>query len=179
MKLHGQTLVARPRKTVLWRRMDGSEHELTLTALPLAFGTWLRERGIIQPDPPVRVARDAQGKPIRDAQGQAVVTEDRHDRDYLLRLEAYQQRLAMLVLWQATRDESQLTWETPTPDVHGDWLSFADDLFEELEQAGVTMGEVTWLCEEATSHSSLVTQAVADRRADFFPAASSLTSSGG
>jgi hypothetical protein len=179
MKLHGKVLRGRGVKVLLWRRGDGGEHEVTVTALPLGFGVWLRQKGIVQPEVPVRVARDAQGKPMRDASGQAVVREDRSDASYVASVEQYQQRLAMLVLWQGLKDDPQVSWETVEPAVDGDWVAFADQLFEELEQAGVTMGEVVWLCEEITNFTNQVTLRVEETRADFFPAESCRSSGSG
>lgn len=172
MKLQGKVLRGKSTKVLLWRRGDGGEHEVIVTALPLGFGVWLRQKGIVQPEIPVRVARDAQGKPMRDASGQAVVREDRSDALYVASVEQYQQRLAMLVMWQGLKEDPQVTWETVEPAVEGDWVAFADQLFEELERSGVTMGEVVWLCEEITNVTHQATARVEETRATFFPAES-------
>lgn len=179
MKLHGEPIRGRVTKTIVWTRGDGSAYEIVVSPLPLGFGVWLREKGLVQPEVPVRVARDAQGKPLRDAQGQAVVREDRADAAHLASVERYQQRLAMLVLWRGLQGESRFVFETPTPGDEGDWLAFADRLFNELDAAGVTMAEVVWLCEAITSQAGPTSQRVLEQRADFFPAASSPSPSSG
>ncbi len=151
MKIHGERVGGRARTVVLWKLPAGGEVELSVSALPLGFACQLRRRGVVMPVVPVRVARDKEGRPLKDGAGLAVPMEDRGDCGYMEAVERYHQRVAMLVLYEGLRGNAHWQWECVEPGEGGDWCRFADALFEELETAGVTLGEVVWLCETITA----------------------------
>src|SRR5690606_28098526 len=62
-------------------RPNGSEWAFTIRPLPLGFHRRLREQGLIVPTPPVKVARDSAGRPLRDESNLAVTSSDLHDAD--------------------------------------------------------------------------------------------------
>ena len=96
-------------------RADGSSLVLTLQPLPLGFHGRLRDNGIVPPTPPVRVARDSTGKPIRDGNGLALMRADEQDPRYRQELELYHQRVAVLVLVESLQADPDVEIETPAP----------------------------------------------------------------
>ena len=55
-------------------RPGGAAIALRMQPLRLGFARGLRERGLVPPEPPLRVARDSSGRLLRDERGQAVMT---------------------------------------------------------------------------------------------------------
>src|SRR5262245_32985049 len=80
------------------RRPMGEGIALRMQPLRLGFARSLRERGIVPPEPPLRVARDAAGRPVRDERGQAVTVAAEADPEYVRQLEQYHQRVAVLAV---------------------------------------------------------------------------------
>lgn len=152
-------------------RGDGSVWSLAVSPLPLAFHRRLRERGIVAPRRPTRVARDSSGKPLRDQQGLAVLVPDAESAEYLAALDLYNQRVAALVLVEGLRGDESLQFETPVPGDNGDWLRYADGICEELERAGWSAGDVGLLCEHVFRVSNLLDEHVRDTAGNFSPAA--------
>lgn len=155
-------------------RPDGSSVVLQLQPLSLGFQRRLRERGIVSPVPPVRVARDSSGKPVRDDSGLAVTMADRHDSDYLLQNELYHQRVAVLAIAESLRSDPDFGFETPAPaeGPAGAWPRYADALFAEMETAGLTAGDLVFLCDAVCRLSNLADQQFEQAQHGFFsPAA--------
>ena len=98
MRVRGQELTGIGAQRVSLVRGDGSTLSLLVRPLPLGFHRRLRSMGLVPPQPPVRVARDAGGSPLRDAQGHAVTLRDESDASYLAAVELYHQRVAVLAV---------------------------------------------------------------------------------
>jgi hypothetical protein len=171
MKLNGQPLGTSIRQPFTLPRTDGSSLTLTLKPLSLGFHHRLRQRGIHPPTPPVKVARDSAGRPVRDASGQAVTLSDVQNHAYLAELERYHQRIAVLAVVEALRGDAGISFETPSPDEReanaDEWLRYADTLFEELEQSGFSAGDLILLCQEICRISNLLDDHLAAAQANF------------
>ncbi|MEM1060982.1 MAG: hypothetical protein AAF532_02835 [Planctomycetota bacterium] len=174
MKVRGQKLTGVGTRAISLPRADGSSVALTLSPLPLGFHGRLRRRGLIPPRPPVRVARDSSGKPVRDEAGLAVMTADRDDAAYAAEVETYHRRVAVLVVDEALRGDAAVSFEASRPDTDDGgeaWVGYADQLFEELEAAGFAAGDLVLLCDEVARLSNLIDGDVTRARADFSSAA--------
>ena len=124
---------------------DGASLELLLQPLPLGFHRRLHQHQILPPQPPTKIARDSQGKPLRDGNNQALTLRDDHDPAYRQQLDQYHQRLAVLMIAEALQSDPNLRFDTPKP-ATDDWTTYADALHRELEQAGWTDGLLLHLC---------------------------------
>ncbi|MCA9081441.1 MAG: hypothetical protein KDA58_12835 [Planctomycetaceae bacterium] len=174
MLLHNQPL--RPTQLTtpcVLRRAAGDQLTLQLRPLPLGFHRRLRERNIVPPAPPLRVARDSNGRPIKDTQGHAVTLSDPHRPEYLAQLEAYHHRVAILSLAEALSDDPEIRFETLCPNdaanttASDQWLAYADALAEELETAGFTAGDLIRLCQEICRLSNLFDDHIQTQAANF------------
>ncbi|MCA9088049.1 MAG: hypothetical protein KDA90_05365 [Planctomycetaceae bacterium] len=143
-------------------RQDGTTLTLELQPLPLGFYRRLRERGVIPPTPPSKPARDSNGRLIRDAQGHAVTINSPHDPQYLADLERYHQRVAVLSLAEALTADPHTQFESQPPtEAAGNadisrWLTYADQLADELESAGFRAGDLIIICQEICRLSNLL-----------------------
>lgn len=155
MKLQGLQPRSSYQTTFTLPRPNGEHLVVTMQPLSLGFQRRLRERGVVPPSPPARIARDAAGKPIRDDAGQAVTFADEQDRDYLDRLEQYHQRIAVLTVAESLACDPAVTFETPSPAGADGWNEYADALFKEMEDAGLTAGDLVQLCTFACRISNL------------------------
>ncbi|RLS52611.1 MAG: hypothetical protein DWH91_16310 [Planctomycetota bacterium] len=120
--------------------------------LSLGFHRRLRGRGVVPPEPPRKVARDSAGKPLRDPSGLAILTADDRHPDYLNLLDVYHQRVAVLAIVESLKSDPQVTFTTQPPSTSDPeaWCRYADALFEEMETAGMTAGDLAilsqWTC---------------------------------
>lgn len=169
MRIEGQEKLGDYSQEIRLPRPGGSDLVLTVTPLPLGFHRRLRQHGINSPVPPRRVARDSQQKPLRDERGQALFVEELQDSVYLDALELYHQRVAVLVLVEGLKADSRVEFSTKAP-LEGDWAEYADQLYEELEQAGFCAGDMIFLCREIGKLSNLFDAHVEERQRDFFSA---------
>lgn len=152
MRVRGRELTGACSQRVSLLRGDGSTLSLLVQPLPLGFHRRLRSFGLVPPQPPVRVARDAGGAPLRDAQGLAVTLRDDGDAAHLAAVEIYHQRVAVLAVAEALKADADVEFASRPP-VDGvsagepnAWCLYADALFAELEAAGFTAGDLTHLC---------------------------------
>jgi len=145
---------------------------LTLRPLSLGFHRRLRERGIVSPMPPTRVARDSGGKPLRDSQGLAVLVADESDADYREQRERYHQRIAVLMVAEALQADPTIQFDTSPPESDNDWPGYADELYHEFEQAGFSAGDLIYLCEEVCRLSNLLDDHLRDSHQNFSPSRS-------
>lgn len=136
-------------------RPDGSQLTLKLAPLPLGFQSRLLARGITAPTPPQRVARDSNGRPVKDREGLAVLVKDEHDAQYLAAMTDYQQQLAVLMVYEGVRHDADVSFESQPPD-NENWKSFAEELCREFEAAGWSLGDLTKVCEEICRVSNLL-----------------------
>jgi len=127
-------------------RPGGEAVMLRMQPLRLGFARSLSERGIVPPEPPVRVARDSAGRPLRDERGQAVTLAAESDAAYQRAMELYHQRVAVLAVAESLEADSEVTFETQRPSGETGWIEYADALYAEMEQAGFTAGDLVHLC---------------------------------
>ncbi len=170
MKLSGSPLNLHFTTTVELPRPGGGGPFLSLRPLPLGFPERLATRQITPPLPPVRVARDSQGRPLRQADGSAVLLPDEHDADFRRERDLYQRRLAVLSVVEALGDDDRIEFETRADSFSDDWRPFADRLHDELVRAGFTAGDLVWLCRQVMQLSNLLDSHLKESEARFFPA---------
>lgn len=177
MHLRGQPLRSSTTQTVVLPRPDGSDWTFTIQPLPLGFHQRLRERGIAPPSPPVKVARDSTGRPLRDDSGLAITTADTSDPQFLTDLERYHQRVAVLAITESLRADPHVRFDTPPPKpgvgLAGPtdlaWPAYADALHAELESAGFAPGDLILLCQHICRLSNLLGDQLQRARANFSP----------
>lgn len=167
MQLRGVNPTASLTRTFTLPRPDGSEWVFQLRPLPLGFQRRLRERGLTPPAPPIRIARDSQGRPLRDEQGLAVTQSDLTAPEYLAQLELYHQRIAVLAVVESLEADPQVSFEAVAPAGHTGWPAYADALHQELEAAGFTAGDLLLLCQEVCRLSNLLGEHLQQVRANF------------
>ena len=162
MRIHGRSPSNSFTRQFTLPRPDGTALTFTMRPLPLSFHRRLRDRGLIPPQPPTRIARDSQGKPIRDEAGLAVTLADERDPQFLTALEFYHQRIAVLAVAESLSADPNITFETTPPASTATsvqdtaWATYADALYAELEQAGFTSGDLIRLCSAACRLSNLI-----------------------
>jgi hypothetical protein len=176
MRIQGVTAETYSRVIVLPRE-GGTDWTFTIQPLPLGFHRRLRTRGVTPPSPPTRVARDSAGKALRDEQGQAVLAGDVQDAEYLADLELYHQRVAVLAVEEALRADAAVTFAARRPDEgaathprgesRSPWCVYADALYQELEEAGFTAGDLVLLCQEVCRLSNLTGEHLQKARGSF------------
>jgi len=171
MRVRGQELAGVGSQRVSLARGDGSVLPLLVRPLPLGFHRRLRTLGLVPPQPPVRVARDVGGSPLRDAQGHAVMLKDESDATYLAAVELYHQRVAVLAVAEALGNDPDIEWNAQPPAQgvieSAAWTGYADALFAELEAAGFTAGDLTHLCGLICRLSRLLDEHLRDARGKF------------
>ncbi|QDT33637.1 hypothetical protein Mal48_28910 [Thalassoglobus polymorphus] len=171
MKLLGQDLELKFLQPFSLKRPDGRDWTFQLSPLPLGFQKKLRDKGITPPTPPVKISRDSTGKPIRDHAGQVVTFTDLNSAEFLSDSELYHQRVAVLAVVEALRNDSSVCFETVPPEVDGtnglSWGDFADAVFQELEQAGFTPGDLLAFCDEICRISNMLDGHLREAQANF------------
>jgi hypothetical protein len=136
-------------------RPGGGAIALRMQPLRLGFARSLRERGLVPPEPPLRVARDSSGRPLRDERGQAVMTAAEADPAYVQSLEQYHQRVAVLAVVESLEADTEVTFGAQRPSGNDGWAEYADVLYAEMEEAGFTAGDLVHLCAYACRLSNL------------------------
>lgn len=169
MQIAGQTLSSDFTYEFQLPRHGQPSISFKLAPLSLGFHQKLKRRGIVPPQPPSKVARDSTGKAVRDANGQVVTLPDTNNSDYLNASELYHQRVAILALFESVQHDNNITFETSPPhsDSPLDWGQFADSLFEEMQQAGLSCGDLLKLCSEICRISNLLDDHVQGTQANF------------
>lgn len=137
------------------RRPGGGTIALRMQPLRLGFARSLRERGIVPPEPPLRVARDSSGRPLRDERGQAVMTAAESDSGYARAVELYHQRVAVLAVVESLEADAEVTFSAQPPAGNDGWAEYADSVYAEMEAAGFTAGDLVHLCAYACRLSNL------------------------
>jgi hypothetical protein len=155
MRVRGTKLKAAYTQTFALPRPDGTALALVMQPLSLGFQRRLRERGIVAPSSPTRVARDAGGRPIRDETGLAVTVADESDATYQAAVELYHQRVAVLAVIEALGVDPNVEFEAQPPAGDTGWERYADAVHAELEQAGFTAGDLIQMCSFACRLSNL------------------------
>lgn len=156
MRMPGLVLGERLQRRVSVTRPDGTVWRFLIQPLRLGFQRRLRVLGLEPPIRPTRVARDSHGKPLKDAQGLAVLMPDEQASAYLQEVELYQQRVAVLLLVEGLASDPDVAFETTPPTVPSGWCDYADAIHSELEIAGFRPGDITWLCDEISRLSGLL-----------------------
>lgn len=171
MQIQGQAPLSDHASVIQLPRQDGTHLSLTLRPLPLGFYRRLRDRGLLPPIPPVRVARDTQGRPLRDAKGQVLTLPDEQDDTYRTAVERYHQRVAILAIAESLTADPDVTLDTEPPAADDaspeTWAAYADQLHDELEAFGLTVGDLLTLTHEVCRISGLVEQHTAEAAATF------------
>ena len=167
MKINGRTQNETFVRQLAMPRPDGSRLVLAVKPLPLGFQRRLRSHGIAPPAPPTRVARGSDGRPLRDAQGLAVLVPEEHDRDYLAEVELYHQRVAVLVAAEALAADCNIEFESQKPAAPEEWPRYADGLHREFAEAGWSDGDLIWLCDQVCRMSNLVDEHLEESRQNF------------
>lgn len=169
MRVHGEELSATFTRSVSLARPDGSSLALTLRPLPLGFHRRLRGCGIVPPQPPVRVAREVSGQPLRDSHGHALTLRDESDPAHLAALELYHQRVAVLAVAESLKADAAVQFDAREPMAleAEAWSGYADALFQELEQAGLTAGDLAHLCSYVSRMSRLIDDDLRRARENF------------
>lgn len=169
MNIHGQPL-SNPSTSIFQLRRGHLEPlVLQLRPLSLGFHQRLKERGFHLPLPPLKIARDSTGKPLRDAQGQLLTQPERQDPEYLAALDDYHQSVAVLSVVESLRGSSEVTFETPVPRTNdaAEWREYARLVFTEMEAAGFVAGDLILLCREICRLSNLIEDHLAAARQNF------------
>jgi hypothetical protein len=171
MKLNGQLLTNSYRHPFSLPRVGDEPLAMQLQPLPLGFHQRLRERGIQPPTTPLKIARDSSGKPLRDGQGNALTLAETQNPEYLLELERYHQRVAVLALAQSLEGDQHVGFDTPVPSgTDGQvWIRYANALLHEMEAAGFTAGDLLLLCREISRISNLLDEQLTQAQANFSP----------
>lgn len=157
------------RQEIQLSRPNGDVWRLTIRPLGLGFSRDLRRHGIFAPECPTRIARDSQGRPMRDAQGMAVMIAAKEDRDFQLAMEVYHQRVAALMIAEGLEGDPQFQFETVRPDKQECWGNYADELLRELEESGWSLGDVAHVCQEVAKLSRLLPEHLQEGEGAFFP----------
>ncbi|QDU78977.1 hypothetical protein Pla110_06810 [Polystyrenella longa] len=154
---------------VLLPRPGGESLRLRIRPLPLGFQRRLQEHGLEMPLPPRRVARDSNGKPLRDERGDAVFSVNEQDRDYRLAIDLFHQRVAVLIVAEGLQGDPDVEFESKPPEgAESDWCAYADTLYQELEAARFRAGDLLYLCQEIGKLSNLFDQHVEQSERRFF-----------
>ncbi len=171
MKISGQSLELNFVQPFSLPRPDGSTLSFQLSPLPLGFQANLRKRRVASPRPPIKVSRDSSGKPVRDASGLAVTQADFTDSRYLEESELYHQRVAVLAIVEALRNDPEVTFDASPPttieSASTAWGNFADAIFGELEQAGLSAGDLIAFCDEICRISNMLDQHIRETQVNF------------
>lgn len=171
MRIDGHASTRKYSLTVRLPRPAGDGPTLVLSPLPLGFQRRLRDHRLTPTTAPTRVARDPQGRPLRQPNGQALLLTDEHDGDYLAERELYHQRVAVLSVVESLRADPSIEFDTRAADYPDDWRPYADRLHAELEQAEWSAGDLVWLCTQVCRLSNLIDAHLAETSADFSSAA--------
>jgi hypothetical protein len=151
-------------------RGTGEPLTLQLRPLPLGFHQRLRNRGIVTPLPPLKIARDSGGKPLRDAQGMVLTLTDQRQPEFLAEVNRYHQCVAVLSVVEALAGDPAISFETTPPGEAATaetWRNYAESIFSELEQAGFTAGDLVLLCREVCRLSNLIDEQLTAVQASF------------
>ena len=172
MRIEGQETQNREyRRAIQLPRPDGTVWTFQMRPLSLGFHRRLHDRGLLLPQPPVRVARDSQGRIQRDEQGHAVTIVDARDPTHLQAVQQYQQRVAVLAVAESLQADPMVTFETPLPsDLDNNptvWSDYADKIFAELEVAGFSPGDLVRLCQCVCRISNLINDDLHTAQANF------------
>lgn len=171
MRVRGRELTGACSQRVSLLRGDGSTLSLLMQPLPLGFQRRLRSAGLVPPQPPCRIARDSSGAPLRDGQGQAVTLRDESDAAWMAALEQYHQRIAVLAVAESLKCDADVEFRSRPPAAGSTepaaWAAYADALFEELEEAGFSAGELTQLCGFVCRLSRLLDDHLREARGNF------------
>jgi hypothetical protein len=169
MRVHGEELSGSFTRSILLSRPDGSTLALTLQPLPLGFHRRLRSCGVVPPQPPVRVARESGGQPLRDGNGHALTLRDETDPAHLAALELYHQRVAVLAVAESLKADGSVQFDAREPAATDGtaWAAYADAIFAELERAGFTAGDLAHLCSYVSRMSRLIDDDLRKARGNF------------
>lgn len=175
MQIRGLRPRASYRSVCVLPRPGGESVALAMQPLPLGFQRTLAEHGIVPPCPPVRIARDHAGRPLRDDAGTAITIADDQDADYRKTLELYHQRVAVLAVAESLAGDPNVEFGVERPQGASRWDVYADALYVGMEEAGLTAGDLVQLCGFACRLSNLSGEHLKEAGANFSQAAAAPT----
>ncbi len=177
MKIGNKPLGKRASKVVKLTR--GEEvHEFTLVAFPLGFIEVVLQERLPHPIAPRNYIKDANGALMKDRDGFPALEQAwetiplRKARTKILHL----QGIAMV--YEGLREDKTVSWDTPQP-TGDNWVSFYEAIQNEMIQAGLTAGELTFLLNEVRGISQRKQKDMEDKRDDFLSEASPPTGGNG
>lgn len=145
MKIGNRQALVKNYKTVSFFRGD---EQIEFRVAPLPFG-WQDKidgtRVLEHPIPPKTVMRDAKGMVVKDEKNQGVVVEDRDNPEYKQKVQQLFNRRLMLQIAEMLRDDDSVVFDTPAPkdDSTAEWVRYADGLYAEVQDSGLTDNEIS------------------------------------
>lgn len=133
-------------------RAEGDGFELQVTSLPLSFSR-TAEKICPTPKAPDKVVRD-NGKPIKDANGRPVKAPDFEDPEYKEELSRSTTLQSIFIFWLAVKDDPKVSFETEVKD-SSPTKKQLESLMAEIDEAGITFGDINIVIKEAMSISNL------------------------
>lgn len=133
-------------------RVDSEGFNLMVTSLPLSFSR-TAERICPTPKPTHKLVRD-NGKPIKDDQGRPLKAPDFEDPEYKEALNKSTTLQSIFIFWLAVKDDPNVSFDT---EVKGNepTQKQLESLMTELDEAGITFGDINIVIKEAMSISNL------------------------
>lgn len=133
---------------------DGSEDfKVTVCTLPLTFSREA-ERLFPSPQPPMKIVRDSNNKILKDSSGSPLKAPNLDDPTYKENALKNTTLQSVYIFWEATRLDRNLEWDHSI-DVNDVKTTDFEILLKELEDAGITFGDLNIVLSAATSMSNL------------------------
>jgi len=161
--------------TVVVRLPRGGEEEnalvLTVSALPLGFDDSQDE---LFPDPvaPKRLVRDGKGNVLRDGtkENRALFEPDFTNPEYRAQATLQDRRKMVLLVYMALRNDPTVEFETTDRfKLEEQPNQFCDSLWREMQEAGITMGDIGIIQAAALLVSNIDKERIKEVRASFLP----------
>ena len=154
MKIRGKEKAGSNTAIVTFARTGGN---IEVVVSPVRLGWYSKvhsEKRLTIPEPPVKPKRDDMGLPIiRD--GVTVTEEDRRNPEYRATLQNQNKRMTALNFVEVVRNDNDIEFEASLPDSPetSDWEAYADAIWSELNDFGLTDEEVDRVIEVASDLS--------------------------
>lgn len=165
MKYKGEQVSGLVRGTVKIKRPGGEEMTLTLTALPMGADT-MANRIFPIPVPPEKPLVDDEGRQVMTSKGPRMVP-NYDDPEYQSKVSRIQRLQNMVWVYQALRDDPDLTFETEHQNHGMTEPQFYEALYEEMCSAGFTMGDQEKILQKILEISGIREEVVEAARDSF------------
>ena len=146
-------------KTVEIPRSDGEGFSLQVTSLPLSFSR-TAEKICPAPTAPLKLVRD-NGKPIKDSNGSPLKAPDFEDPSYKEALQKSTTLQSIFIFWLAIKDDANVEFNTSVEGNQPNQKQL-EELSSEIEDAGITFGDINIVIKEAMAISNLDLNNLAD-----------------